>query len=595
MSHVFISYVRENQEDIQRLYDGLTKHGVKVWLDRYDIAPGTRWKQTIRRAIGQGAFFIACFSKEYNAREKTYMNEELTLAIEVLRQRPADQAWFIPVKLSECEIPDRDIGGGETLQDLQYVELYKDWDSGIQRILNVIQPDVPAPDNIDADIQKQIDLIESSREPHNGKLPSERRVVITGLGVIAPNGIGKEEFWQALISGKSGIDKITSFDASNLPTQFAGEVRNFDPMLYLDHRQARRMSRVAQFAVATAKMSIEDSGLEISDENRHEIGVCFGTTIGTAEIFERDHALYLKKGMMSISPLTALQISPHSLTSYISVEFGISGMLATMSGLTGLDTIIWGYSQIRDGRMKAIIAGSAETPLFPFLFSTLCASGNLSNRNDDPKGASRPYDLRRDGLVISEGGSAVLLEDLKSALDREAKIYAEISGFISKEKGRDMMRYDTSGEVLAQVIKEAIAMAELDASEIDYICADGNSMPDFDIDETNAFKRVFGKGAYNIPVSSIKSMTGQLLTAAGGLQVVASCLALQNGIIPPTINYEIPDPNCDLDYVPNQARMAEVQNVLVNAHNMGTFSVLILSRFHRYVERFVSTDNHSIR
>ena len=409
----------------------------------------------------------------------------------------------------------------------------------------------------------------------------EKRVVITGLGIVAPNGIGTDEFWQSLILGQSGINRITSFDASNLPTQIAGEVKNFEPTLYLNSRQARRMSRVAQFAVATTYMAIEDSGLEISDENRHEIGACFGTTIGKGDIFEQDHAEYLKKGMKGIYPLTALQFCPHSLTGYVSVEFGISGSATTISSgcATGLDVIIWGYSQIRDGGMKAIIVGSAETPLFPFFFSALCASGNLSTRNDDPKRASRPYDFRRDGLVISEGGSAVLLEDLESALDRGAKIYAEILGFGSAEEGLDMMKCDTSGGTLARTIKAALAMAKLDASKIDYICAHGNSMPDYDIAETNAFKLVFGKRAYKIPISSIKSMTGQTLAAGGGFQVVASCLTLQNGIVPPTINYEIPDPNCDLDYVPNQARAARVHTVLINAHSLGeTHSVLILGQ-----------------
>jgi 3-oxoacyl-[acyl-carrier-protein] synthase II len=412
-----------------------------------------------------------------------------------------------------------------------------------------------------------------------------RRVVITGLGIIAPNGIGKDEFWKSLISGKSGIDKITSFDASSLPSQIAGEVKNFEPILYLDSKQVRRMSRVAQFAVATAKMAIEDSGLEISDENRHEIGVCFGTTTGKGNIFEEDHAEYLSRGMKGIYPLTALQFCPHSLTGYVSVEFGISGPATTISSgcTTGLDVIIWGCSQICSGKMKAIIVGSAETPLFPLLFSTLCASGNLSTRNDDPKGASRPYELKRDGLVISEGGAAVILEDLESALDRGAKIYAEVLGFGSAEEGLDMMKCDISGKTLAQAIKSALAMAKLDASDIDYICAHGNSMPDYDIAETNAFKLVFGERAYKIPISSIKSMIGQPLAASGGFQVAASCLTLQNGIVPPTINYEIPDPNCDLDYVPNQARAARVQTVLINAHSLGeTHSVLILGQ---YIER----------
>ena len=409
-----------------------------------------------------------------------------------------------------------------------------------------------------------------------------RRVVITGLGIVAPNGIGKDEFWQALISGKSGIGKITSFDASDFPTQIAGEVNNFEPTLHLNSSQARRMSRAAQFAVATAKMIIDDSGLEISDRNRYEIGACFGTTIGKGDIFEKDHAEFLRRGVRGIYPLAALQLCTHSLTGYVSVEFGISGSATTISSgcTTGLDVINWGYSQIRDGTMKAIIAGSAETTLFPFLFSTLCASGHLSTRNDNPKGASRPYDFKRDGFVISEGGSAVLLEDLESALDRGAKIYAEILGFASAEEGMDMMKCEISGKTLARAIKAALNMAKLDASEIDYICAHGNSMRDYDIAETNAFKLVFGGRAYKIPISSIKSMTGQILAASGGFQVVASCLTLQNSIVPPTINYEIVDANCDLDYVPNQARATRVRTVLMNAHSLGeTHSVLILGQY----------------
>lgn len=404
-----------------------------------------------------------------------------------------------------------------------------------------------------------------------------KRVVITGLGVVSPVGIGKEAFWQALTQGRSGIGKITSFDVSEYPSQIAGEVKDFVPENHIDSRRARRMSRFSQFAVAAARMAVEDSGLQMEANDLHRVGVCFGSSIGGGNVFEQEHCVFLAKGPMSIKPSSWSEYIVHATTSHICIELGIKGPTMTIASgcCTGLDVVNWGCSQIHAGEVEVTIVGSAESPLFPFSFSVLCSMGALSKRNNDPQKASRPYDLHRDGVVVSEGGAAIVLEELEHALDRNAKIYAEVLGFASADEGDHMLRCDTSGETLARAIEIALANAGLSKLGIDYINSHGNSLPDYDLCETNAFKRAFGEGAYNIPISSIKSMIGQALAAGGGFQVVSSCLTIENSLIPPTINYEVPDPQCDLDYVPNQARVARVKKVLTNAHSIGGMHSLL--------------------
>lgn len=408
-----------------------------------------------------------------------------------------------------------------------------------------------------------------------------RRVVITGLGVVSPVGIGKEAFWKSLVQGRSGIDRITAFDPADFPSQIAGEVKGFVPEDYISSKQAGRMSRFSQFAVAAAKMAVADAGLEIEPEAKR-IGVCFGTSIaGGGKLFEQDYQRFLFKGPEGLHPFTASEFSAHASTSHVCIELAVEGPSMTIATAcaTGLDVLGWGCSQICEGRADVIIAGSSEAPLFPTSFSALCASSNLSKRNDTPWKASRPYDFCRDGIVVSEGSAAVILEELPHALDRKAEIYAQLLGFGNTSEGIHMRESDVSGRSLAKAIKVALADAGIDKSGIDYINAHGNSLPDYDIAETNAFKMVFDKKAYNIPISSIKSMAGQSFAASGTWQVLSSCLAIQNSIIPPTINYEFPDPQCDLDYVPNKARSARVNNVLMNAHSLGGMhSVLILGK-----------------
>ena len=407
------------------------------------------------------------------------------------------------------------------------------------------------------------------------------RVVITGLGVVAPNGIGKDAFWEALLAGHSGIDRITRFDASHYPCQIAGEVRDFQPQAYLDPQARKRLPRASQFAIATAKMAIADAELQVTPANASHIGVCFGTSMGKAETFETDHLPFLRRGVRGIHPLTVVEIPAHGMSSHVAIALGVAGVCGTISMgcTTGLDVMQWGAMQIASGRATAMIVGCAEAILSPFAFATLCAAGVLSRRNHAPQEASRPFEKNRDGMVLSEGAAALVLEELDHARARQAPIYAEILGYASARDGSDMVRCDLSGTGMAQVMATTMTQAGLARQHIDYISAHGSSLRDYDQAETQAIKTVFGRQAYNIPVSSIKSMIGQPLAAAGALQVAAACLTLQHGLIPPTINYHTPDPCCDLDYVPHRARRARIGTVLVHAHGMGgTDSALVLGR-----------------
>nr|MDQ3830204.1 beta-ketoacyl-[acyl-carrier-protein] synthase family protein [Candidatus Tectomicrobia bacterium] len=391
------------------------------------------------------------------------------------------------------------------------------------------------------------------------------RVVITGLGAVAPNGAGKDAFWDGLQKGRSGIRRITHFDTSKFPCHIAGDVDGFQPASYINRQDVKRLSRVSQLAVAAAKMALDDSALQIEAENAHRTGVCFGTSAGKGEIFETDHLAFLERGTRGIHPLSFVEFLPHGVSSHVAIEVGVGGITGSVaSGCTsGLDALYWGYMQICLGRATAMVVGSAESLLNPFAFGAVCASGVLSKRNDSPEKASRPFELHRDGIVLSEGAGAIILETLDQAQERDAPIYAEVLGYATARDGADLVRCDLSGADMARVMEAALYHASLPKHCIDYVNAHGVGLRDYDRAETSAIKAVFGSTAYNLAVSSIKSMIGQPFAAGGALQVVASCLTLQHGVIPPTINYDTPDPDCDLDYVPNQARKARVRTLLV--------------------------------
>lgn len=411
-------------------------------------------------------------------------------------------------------------------------------------------------------------------------MKNSRRVVVTGLGVVAPNGIGKDAFWRNLIAGKSAIDYITAFDPTPYPCHVAGEVRDFDPKEFMQPRRTKHRGRFSQFAVAAAKLAAADSGVDLQRERQRRVVACLGTSMnGSGDVYETARVGYEREGIKGIPLMSGIEFAAHAPVSHVSAELGIRGQGMTLASAcaTGLDAIQWGVDQIREDRADLVFAGSTEAPISEFCFATLCALGALSKFDDPPLKASRPYDRRRDGLVVGEGSAICVLEELEHALDRDAQIYAEILGYGSGNEGGFGNKMNSAELALEEAITQALASAGKSQEDIDYINAHGNSLPDYDLVETRAFRNALGRAAYSIPMSSIKSMIGHAMGAASAFQVAASCLTLRHSVIPPTINYEVPDPECDLDYVPNKARTARARTILINAHAMGgTHSVLVI-------------------
>jgi 3-oxoacyl-[acyl-carrier-protein] synthase II len=413
-------------------------------------------------------------------------------------------------------------------------------------------------------------------------MKNSRRVVVTGLGVVAPNGIGKDTFWQNLIAGKSAIDYITAFDPTPYPCHVAGEVRDFDAKEFMHVRRTKHRGRFSQFAVAAAKLALSDCGIDISTEQQRRVVACLGTSMnGSGDVYETARIAYEREGMKGIPLMSGIEFAAHAPVSHVSSELGIRGQGMTVASAcaTGVDAIQWGVNQIHEDRADVVFAGSTEAPVSEFCFATLCALGALSKFDDPPLKASRPYDRRRDGLVLGEGAAICVLEEREHAIDRGAHIYAEVLGYGSGNEGGFGNKINAAELALIEAISTALASARKSPRDIDYINAHGNSLPDYDLIETRAFRTSLGRAAYSIPISSIKSMIGHAMGAASAFQVVSSCLTLEHSVVPPTINYEVPDPECDLDYVPNKARSSRARTVLINAHAMGgTHSVLILGK-----------------
>jgi len=408
-----------------------------------------------------------------------------------------------------------------------------------------------------------------------------RRVVITGLGVIAPNGIGKDEFWNSLVAGKSAVDFIKSFDVSPYPCKVAAEVRSFYPREFVSARSAKTAARFSQFALAATRLALTDSKLSIGPSLASETAICYGTSVSGSEVAEDASRALYGQDRTDVKPWAALEYPAHAASSYVAIEFGITGPAMSVSSncCTGIDAIHTAASYIAEGKVKVAIAGGSDAPLFPLPFSAFCALGALSSRTDDPRKASRPYDLMRDGIVLGEGAATIVLEDLETALDRGAYIYAEVLGHAAASEAIGMRKGDLEGAIMARTLAAAISDARLGPSDIDHINAHGSSLPDYDVCDTNGFKKALGKHAYSIPVTSIKSMIGQPVSAAGAFQIAAACLSIVNQMVPPTINQEVPDPRCDLDYVPNRARNARIRNVLVNGHSFGgSCAALVVGR-----------------
>ncbi|NLT95768.1 MAG: beta-ketoacyl-ACP synthase II [Clostridia bacterium] len=407
---------------------------------------------------------------------------------------------------------------------------------------------------------------------------SEKRVVITGLGIISPVGTGIEKFWSNLLEGKSGIGPITRFDASQLPTRIAGEVKDFNPEDFLDKKEIRRMDLFTQYAVAAAKMAVEDSQLELTMVDLNRVGVILGSGIGGIETMEEQCKVLYNKGPNRTSPFMVPMMIVNMAAGQISIYFGAKGPNITVVSAcaSGTNAVGDAFKLIQRGDADIVITGGTEASITPLSFAGFCSMKALSTRNDEPTKASRPFDKDRDGFVMGEGAAILILETLEHALKRGAKIYAEVLGYGSTADAHHITAPSPDGEGAARAMRAALNDAGLEPENIDYINAHGTSTELNDKFETMAIKQVFGEAAYKVAISSTKSMTGHLLGAAGALELMVCALTIRDGVIPPTINYENPDPECDLDYVPNVKREKEVFYTLSNSLGFGGHNATVI-------------------
>ncbi|MCM3570003.1 beta-ketoacyl-ACP synthase II [Neobacillus mesonae] len=409
----------------------------------------------------------------------------------------------------------------------------------------------------------------------------KRRVVVTGVGAVTPLGNDVETTWKGILAGKSGIGPLTRVNADEYPAKVAGEAKDFDPEAFIDRKDARKMDRFTQFAVASALMAVKDADLTINEENSHRVGVWIGSGIGGMETFENQFETFLAKGYRRVSPFFVPMLIPDMATGQVSITLGARGFnsCTVTACATGTNSIGDAFKVIQRGDADVMVSGGAEAPITRMSVAGFCANKALST-NPDPKTASRPFDKNRDGFVIGEGAGIVILEELEHALARGAKIYAEIVGYGATGDAYHITAPAPGGEGGARAMKMAIDDAGLKPEDIDYINAHGTSTDYNDKFETLAIKEVFGENAYNTPMSSTKSMTGHLLGAAGGVEAIFTVLAMRDSILPPTINYETPDPECDLDYVTNAARSKEINAAMSNSLGFGGHNATIV--FKKY-------------
>ncbi len=409
-----------------------------------------------------------------------------------------------------------------------------------------------------------------------------KRVAITGLGVISPLGLNIEDTWEALLAGKSGAAPITSFDARENKTTFAAEVKGFDPNALLGRRDARRMDRYVQLALATSLQAVENSGLIITEENKDRIGVLIGTGIGGIGTLLEEAEVLAKRGPSRVSPFLIPKMLADSGPGQVAINLGVRGpnMSVVTACATGSNAIGEAAEMIRHGRADVMIAGGGEASIIKLAMAGMNTIGALSTRNDEPERASRPFDKNRDGFVMGEGAGVLILEELEFAKARGANILAELTGYGTSDDAYHISAPAEGGEGAALCMQLALDDAGLTVDDVGYINAHGTSTTLNDRGETAAIKTVFGERAYQIPISSTKSMTGHLLGASGALEAAFCVKALQNEIVPATINYETPDPACDLDYVPNEARKVKFTHALSNSFGFGGHNAtLIISKY----------------
>jgi len=410
--------------------------------------------------------------------------------------------------------------------------------------------------------------------------PEPKRVVITGIGVVSPVGIGKKAFWESLKSGRSGVGRITRFDPSEVPVKIAAEVKDFNPHQFMDKKLIKRTDRFSQFGIAAAKMAVEDSGIDLDREDRERVTVFMGTAIAGGEFAEEQHTLLVKYGPQKVSPLLSIIFYNDSCVAQICIELGLKGGSLTLAGACAASStaIAYAFNKIREGKADIILAGGVETPVIISFIATMSKLGAMSRRNNQPEKASRPFDRERDGFVVGEGSCVLVLEELNHALKREAHIYAELAGAGTSTDAYHITSPEPTAEQASRAMVLALTDAKLSPDQIDYINAHGSSTYVNDIVETKAIKKVFGSHAYNLIVSSTKSMYGHPMGAAGAMDLASTCLAIEENIVPPTINYEFPDPECDLDYTPNHARTVRINAALSNSFGFGGHNTCIALR-----------------
>ncbi len=409
-----------------------------------------------------------------------------------------------------------------------------------------------------------------------------RRVVVTGMGCISPVGNNVKETWESILAGKSGAAMITHFDASKHKTRFAAEVKGFDPVALLSVREARKMDRFTQFAAAVAIEALDQAGLKIDELNRDRVGVVIGTAIGGIGTLLEQADVMRERGPERVSPFLVPMMIPDSAPGMLAIRFGARGpnMALATACASGNNAIGEALEMIRRGAADVMIAGASEAALVPVAMAGMNVMTALSTRNDDPQTASRPFDKDRDGFLMGEGAGMLILESLEHAQARGATILGEVTGYGTTDDAHHISAPAENGAGAAMAMKLALQNAGLDTTDISYINAHGTSTPLNDKSETAAIKTVFGEQAYSIPVSSTKSMTGHLLGASGAIEAVFCILAIRDEILPPTINYRTPDPECDLDYVPNEPRKASPKHVMSNSFGFGGHNAtLIFSRF----------------
>ncbi len=408
----------------------------------------------------------------------------------------------------------------------------------------------------------------------------KRRVVVTGMGIISPLGIGVEENWSAIINGKSGIGPITRFDTESFPVKFAGEVAGFDAERYMGHKEVKKMDRFIHFAVAASDYALKDSGYEITEKNAERVGVQVGVGLGGLPAIEKYHNLYKERGVRKISPFFIPMVIANLASGQVSIHSGAKGpnTCVVTACATGTHSIGDAARLIQYGDADVMIAGGTESVITPLCVGGFHAAKALSTRNEDPEGASRPFDKDRDGFVIGEGCGVVVLEEYEAAKKRGAKVYGEIIGYALNGDAYHITSTSPNGEGAARCMKLALKNAGINNNEVQYINAHGTSTG-ADSTESQSIKSAFGHNAYDLSISSTKSMTGHLLGAAGGVEAIYTLLAISRGILPPTINYNTPDPECDLDYTPNQARELNVTTAISNSFGFGgTNAVLVFKR-----------------